>query len=82
MKVGGAYRVYPWHNTWPTAARELGLDPEEVVQRVDALAERAPEAFAGAASAGEVVALGRELPARMIDLVADRVTRCRALLRS
>jgi serine/threonine-protein kinase HipA len=82
MKIGGDYRVYPWRNTWPAAARELGLDPDETVQRVDALAAQAPDAFADAASTDDVSGLARDLPGRLVDLVADRVARCRALLQS
>ena len=81
MKIGGDYGVHPYRNTWPAAARGLGLDPDETVARVDALAGRAPDAFVDAASSDEVAALGRELPARLVDLVADRVARCRAILR-
>jgi serine/threonine-protein kinase HipA len=80
MKIGGDYRVYPYRNTWPAAAEDLGLDPEATVDRVDALAAKAPDAFRQAASAPEVVALKRPLPARLVDLVADRVERCRQVL--
>jgi serine/threonine-protein kinase HipA len=82
MKIGGDYRVYPWRNTWPAAAQELGLDPDETVQRVDALAARAPDAFADAVSADDVSNLRRDLPGRLVDLVADRVGRCQALLQT
>lgn len=81
MKIGGDYRVYPYRNTWPQAAGDLGLDPERAVARVGELAARAPDAFAEAASAPEVASLERLLPARLVDLVADRVERCVALLR-
>ena len=81
MKIGGDYRVHLWSNRWPAAARELGLDPADTTTRVDALAARAPDAFADAASADEVLNLGRKLPTRLVDLVADRVARCRELLR-
>jgi serine/threonine-protein kinase HipA len=81
MKIGGDYRVYPFQNTWPRAAADLGLDAERVVARVEELAARAPDAFGEAATAPEVAALERLLPARLVDLVADRVERCVALLR-
>lgn len=82
MKIGGDYRVDPFQNTWPRAAGDLGLDAERVAARVEELAARAPDAFAEAASASEVVSLKRLLPPRLVDLVADRVERCRALLRA
>lgn len=80
MKLGGDYRVFPDHDPWPSAARELGLDRTALTGRVRALAAVAPDAFADAAAAPEVAALGRPLPARLVDLVAARTRRCRALL--
>ncbi len=80
MKIGGDYRVYPIQNTWPKAARELGLAPELAVDRVLALAQRAPDAFSESAGATEVLELGSSLPARLLDLVAERCQRCIAIL--
>jgi serine/threonine-protein kinase HipA len=76
MKIGGDYCVHPFQNTWPKAAKELGLDPEPTVDRVVALARRAPDAFSEAARAPEVLKLGSSLPARLTDLVAERCARC------
>lgn len=78
MKIGGDYRVLPHHNTWPAAARELGLDPDTAQQRLLELARRAPDAFAESAAAPEVTALERPLPERLVGLVTDRVKRCLA----
>lgn len=80
MKLGGDYHVHPRRNPWPATARELGLDPTALTDRVRALAERAPDAFADATAAPEVEALDRPLPARLLDLAADRAQRCRRLL--
>jgi serine/threonine-protein kinase HipA len=82
MKIGGDYRVYPQHNTWPVAAREMGLDIEVLLSRVLELAEVASDAFADASKSPEVTILKRDLPGRLVDLVADRVTRCIKLLES
>jgi serine/threonine-protein kinase HipA len=82
MKIGGDYRVYPWHNTWPSAADDLGLDPDRVLERAAELAARTPDAISAAASAPEVVSLERSLPARLVDLVSERAERCAALLRT
>jgi serine/threonine-protein kinase HipA len=82
MKIGGDYRVYPFQNTWPRAAADLGLDPDRVVQRVSDLADLAPGALAQAAAVPEVASLNRLLPARLIDLVAERVQRCQSVLHS
>jgi serine/threonine-protein kinase HipA len=80
MKVGGDYRIYPNHNPWPRAARELGLDSTTLADRVRELAEFVPDTFADAIATPEVKALDRPLPARLLDLVADRAQRCRQLL--
>ena len=80
MKLGGDYRVCPHHNPWPRAARELGLDPTTLVDRVRELAVLAPDVLADATAAPEVAALDRPLPARLLDLVADRAGRCLHLL--
>jgi serine/threonine-protein kinase HipA len=80
MKIGGDYRMVPHHNTWPMAAHELGLDPERAIARVRELAERTPDAFLEAGGEPEVAALRRPLPARLVDLVRDRVAACVAIL--
>jgi serine/threonine-protein kinase HipA len=80
MKVGGEYGVSLSRNTWPRAAAELGLPADEMIDRVRELAERAPDAFAEAAKAPDVVDLGRALPASLTDLVADRAARCLRLV--
>jgi serine/threonine-protein kinase HipA len=80
MKIGGDYRVYPYRDTWPAAAADLGLDPAVVIERVTALAAAAPDAFRDAAASPDVASLERTLPSRLVDLVADRVARCRDVL--
>lgn len=80
MKIGGDYRVDPFQNNWPKAASELGLDPELAVGRVSDLARRAPDAFSESAGAPEVVEIGSSLPARLVDLVAERCARCTTIL--
>jgi serine/threonine-protein kinase HipA len=80
MKIGGDYRVFPYRNTWPEAARELALDADALVGRVRVLAALAPDVFADAAKAPDVEALGRPLPTRLVDLVADRSERCSQLV--
>jgi hypothetical protein len=52
-----------------------------VIGRVDALAAAAPDAFRDAAASPDVASLGRALPSRLVDLVAERVKRCREVLR-
>jgi serine/threonine-protein kinase HipA len=76
MKIGGEYRVFPYRDTWPAAARDLALDADALVSRVRVLATLAPDVFVDAAKAPDVEALGRPLPTHLIDLVADRSKRC------
>jgi len=80
MKIGGDYRLLPYDNPWPAAARDLGLDAGALVDRVIELIDRAPDAFADAAGADDVTRLERQLPGRLLELVAERATRCRKLL--
>jgi serine/threonine-protein kinase HipA len=80
MKIGGNYDVYSRRNRWGEAARDLGVDPETAVDRVLALAQRTPDAFAEAAASPEVTTLERPLPTRLVDLVAERAARCVSVL--
>ncbi|HEY5244792.1 MAG TPA: type II toxin-antitoxin system HipA family toxin [Acidimicrobiales bacterium] len=82
MTVGGYYRLAPLRNAWPAAARDLGLDAAGLVGRVGELARQVADAFADAAAVAEVEALGRDLPARLVDLVAERAARCRQVVES
>lgn len=79
MKIGGEYGVFPYRNTWPEAAHDLGLDPGELMNRVGELATLAPDVFADAAKDHDVRELHRPLPAKLVDLIADRSVRCRKL---
>jgi serine/threonine-protein kinase HipA len=80
MKLGGHYDVYTHRNPWPRTATELDLDGDAVIERVKALTASAVDAFSDAAAAPEVVELKRELATTLVDLVAERVARCAALL--
>jgi serine/threonine-protein kinase HipA len=82
MKIGGDYDIFTYRNPWPRTARELGVDAETLIDRVRDLAARTADAFADAAAAPDVVELKRDLAIRLVDLVAERVTRCVALLES
>jgi len=80
MKIGGDYGVFPARNTWPGASRDLGLDADVLLARVLELGALAPDAFADAASQPDIVALERPMPGRLVDLVAERSTRCMRLI--
>ena len=76
MKIGGDYRVSPERNTWPAAAKDLGVDPHHLGSRVQEVGMTIADAFADAANAPEVRALECPLPYKLVDLISDRVTRC------
>ena len=80
MKIGGDYRVFLYRNSWAEAARDLGLDADAVAGRVQELATLAPDAFADAAKSPAVETLKRNLPGRLVQLVADRAARCLDLI--
>jgi serine/threonine-protein kinase HipA len=80
MKIGGDYKVFTYRGTWPKAAIEFGVDPEALVARAAELAERAPAAFAAAAADPAVAAMESDMPARLVEMVGERATRCRRAL--
>jgi serine/threonine-protein kinase HipA len=83
MKVGSEYRVEAVTGRhWRAFAERNGLDPDRLVERIDDLAARLPEAFREAASADAVVALGSALPDRLAARVDQHAKRCRAALES
>lgn len=81
MKIGGDYRIWPRRNLWGRVAAEMALDTDRLVERVRALTEKAPDCLLDAANARQVKQLKRELPPRLVDLVARRARVCAAILR-
>jgi serine/threonine-protein kinase HipA len=82
MKIGTSYDVYPQRNTWPGAARDLGLDQNALIERVRTLGTTVTDALSDATKAKAVTALGRGLPQTLVDLVAKRARRCIKVLDS
>jgi serine/threonine-protein kinase HipA len=82
MKIGGDYRVASYGNPWDKAATELGMDRDALIARVRELAAAVADAFADAAASVDVATLGRTLPARLVDRVAERAARCTRLVAS
>ena len=76
MKLGGDDRLTTDRNPWPRTATELGVDATALADRVRDLARRTPDAFAEAAAAPSISALGRDFPDRLSGLVAERAARC------
>ncbi len=83
MRVGGEDRVERVSGRhWRRFAEANRLDPDEILARVDSLAERTPDCFADAARNDEVRALRSAQPARLTERVAARAVRCRSALTS
>ncbi len=81
MKIGGEYGLTALSGRhWRRFATANRLDPERLVDRIDALAQRLPDAFASAADSDGVRELGSGLPGRLVQRVADHVSACRQRL--
>src|SRR5690242_6711666 len=81
MRVGGEYRIERTGGRhWRGFAVDNELDPDATVARIDELAARIPANLAKAARATAVQALESELPARLIERVTARASRCRTVL--
>lgn len=83
MKIGGEYQLLRTDRrpAWVRFATELGLSADTLIDRAQTMAEQVTDAFTDAAAESAVRELGSDLPARLIDLVAQRSARCqRALL--
>jgi serine/threonine-protein kinase HipA len=76
MKIGGDYDVFPQRNTWGRAAAELRIGQRKALARVRELTGTVVDAFCRAASEPDVVALHRDLPSRLVQIIAERATRC------
>jgi serine/threonine-protein kinase HipA len=78
MKVGSEYRLLATdrRSNWQRLAGEVGLTHDDVVARVRRLARAAPDAFSAATADSTVVALGSDLPERLVDAVAARAEGC------
>jgi serine/threonine-protein kinase HipA len=65
---------------WRRLAASLALDADEMIARIDALAEAAPDAFAQVARDPDLESVDSPLPARLIDGVSDHAAQCRRLI--
>jgi serine/threonine-protein kinase HipA len=80
MKIGGDYRVFTYYNTWIKAAQGMDIDPDWAINRVRKLNSLVADAFAQAANEPDITVLGRDLPGRLVDIIAERARRCKRLL--
>jgi serine/threonine-protein kinase HipA len=81
MRIGGEYRVEAVaERHWRRLATSTGVEPDRVIGRVVDLAGRLSAAFAAAADAQPVKALGSALPDLLLERVTARAGRCAAML--
>ena len=81
MDIGGDHRLSRiTAASWRRAARRLGLDAAQLVDRVAALAVRLPAAFDQAAQDVTVRAVAADFADRLCDLIARRAARLAALV--
>ncbi|HEX6499518.1 MAG TPA: HipA N-terminal domain-containing protein [Micromonosporaceae bacterium] len=77
MRIGGEYRVAGiGRRHWVRFAGSCRLDPDEVVARVGATAERVGDAFADVAHSDSIKALGSDLPTRLLDRIGRHADAC------
>jgi serine/threonine-protein kinase HipA len=78
MKYGDDYTLRPrTPSMWPKVAKEFSLPADAVRTRARELAEQIPDRLADAVADPAVTDLGSSLPAALLDVVSDRVARCR-----
>lgn len=76
MKFGTDYSIDAHASTWPSLARDLGVQEEVLRARAQHLISASVDAFATAANLPEVQALSTKLPTKLKDAVAKRAKRC------
>ena len=80
MKFGSGYNINPYSLPWERLAADLQLPEDLVRERARHLVDVAPDAFRVVAADQGVRDLGSSLPDRMVDLVAERATKCGRIL--
>lgn len=78
MKLGGEYRILVTDRpaTWERVALELGLSHTATVEQVATVAARITDAFTIEAEDPAIMALGSDLPRRLVDAVGERAEVC------
>jgi serine/threonine-protein kinase HipA len=78
MKVGAYYRVSAIRGrAWRAGAADLRVDADELFERIRDLSDDVASAFADSAEALAAAGVASELPARLVDAVAERARACR-----
>ena len=82
MKLGGEYRFRNIHlRHWQKLAEELGLDPGELVHRVDEIARQTVDYVPDVRRRVTEEGLPHPIVARLADALIARAAACRAILR-
>lgn len=82
MKIGGEYRLSAIAGRhWRRLAVSTGLDPDEIIQRIDSLALRLPTACAAAADQPAVTELPGSTASRFVEALTKWADDCRLRLR-
>src|SRR5579872_91084 len=83
MKIGGEYRLRDiGPRQWRKLGEELRTDPEAIVSRAAALAERVPDHMEGVRRRAEADGLDHPLTMRLASAVSQRARRCAQILSS
>ncbi len=81
MKIGGEYRIAAVHGRhWRRLATAVGLDPDAVIARVDALAAAAADSFADTVREPNLNELAHGLADRFVSRISRSAAECRARL--
>ncbi len=77
MAIGGEYRIRQIAGrNWRRLARELEIDPEDVSDRILAMAEAIPGAVAEACADDDLAGLSTDLPRRLRECITGHVQTC------
>lgn len=77
MKIGKTYELaYIGRSNWEQLAAQLGLRPAAVLERVEELAARMPDAMAAACSEPDLRQLQSDMPEALLQTVSLRAAAC------
>lgn len=83
MKIGAEYRLRNiWRPQWQSLAVELRLDPDQVVERVAALAERLPDGASRVLGRSREQGLTHPILDRLSNAAIERARTCLRALRA
>ena len=81
MKVGGEYRLRNIHlRHWQKLAKELGINPGELVQRINGIAMQIGDHVPNVRRRVTEEGLPHPMVARLAEAIITRAAACRAIL--